>query len=124
MTTTPLAELVTSEFDDRVDDFCISLNLITQPLGAWFSDVQGFDKVQFASDLMLIVTELAEACEADRKPHSDEHCPTFPNRDIELADVLVRLLHMAYKYNINLGAAFRAKMAYNFTRPPKHGKGY
>ena len=32
----------------------------------WFSNVQGFDRINFDGDAMLIVTELAEMVEADR----------------------------------------------------------
>ena len=90
----------------------------------WFSDVQGFNRDNFDGDCMLVVTELAEAVEADRKNLPDGHIPTRPGRDVELADALVRILHLAGKYNIDLAGAFMAKMRYNLSRPFKHGKEY
>lgn len=90
----------------------------------WFSDVQGFNRDNFDGDCMLVVSELAEAVEADRKSLPDSHIPTRPGRDVELADALVRILHLAGKYNIDLPGAFMAKMRYNLSRPFRHGKQY
>lgn len=91
---------------------------------SWFTHVQGFDRDNFDGDIMLIVTELAEAVEGDRKKLADADCPGFQNREVELADTLVRILHLCGKYGIRLGAAYTAKMKVNFARPYKHGKGY
>lgn len=90
----------------------------------WFSRVQGFDRKNFDGDAMLVVTELAEAVEADRKNLPDVHVPTLSGREVEFADALVRIFHMGGKYNLDLSSAFVAKMEYNFTRPVKHGKNY
>ncbi len=90
----------------------------------WFSGTQGFSRQNFDGDCMLAVTELAEAVEADRKNAPDSHLPDFPGRDVEIADTLVRLFHLAGKYNLNIYSAFMAKMEYNLSRPVKHGKEY
>lgn len=39
----------------------------------------------------------------------------------ELADLYIRLLHYAHKHKIDLQAEVDAKMAYNTTRPWRHG---
>ncbi|MFH5182911.1 hypothetical protein ACHHV8_09930 [Paenibacillus sp. TAB 01] len=39
----------------------------------------------------------------------------------ELADVIIRIGHFCGKYGINLGEAINVKMAYNATRPHRHG---
>lgn len=39
----------------------------------------------------------------------------------EMADILVRLLDTCERYDIDLGAEFRRKLAYNATRPHRHG---
>lgn len=90
----------------------------------WFSHIQGFDDMNVPKDLMLVVTELGEACEADRKPGPSGHIPEFTGLEEELADALVRILHMAGKYDLRIGAAFVEKMRYNFSRPVRHGKEY
>lgn len=98
---------------------------LTDLCNSWFSNIQGFNRDNFDGDCMLVVTELAEAVEADRKPGTmDQHCPTFPGRDIEIADTFVRLFHLCGKYRIDITPAFFAKMEYNLTRPFRHGKGY
>ena len=79
----------------------------------------------FAADVMLIVTELSEAVEADRRGTApDEHVPQFSNRDIEIADTFIRLFDLCGRYGINIGDAIAAKMSYNITRPKLHGKKY
>lgn len=40
---------------------------------------------------------------------------------IELADVLIRIADMAERYGIDLTAALEMKLAYNETRPYRHG---
>jgi len=40
----------------------------------------------------------------------------------ELADIIIRVLDLAGQRNIDLGRAVLVKMAYNSTRPHKHGK--
>lgn len=93
--------------------------------------------------LMLIVSEVAEAMEADRKgnfydkeinfvAHNqtnaffesvfEQHCKnTFED---ELADAVIRILDLAYSRNIDLEWHIRQKMRYNEGRPHMHGKKY
>lgn len=77
--------------------------------------------------LMLIVGELGELQEGDRKgkgQQPDEHCPDFTNTEIEAADVFIRLADLAEYNKWRLGEAITAKMLYNSQRPYKHGKNY
>jgi hypothetical protein len=104
--------------------FIAATNQMMELLGSWFTTVQGFSRDNFDGDCMLITTELAEAVEGDRKGALDEHCPGMKNRDVEMADALIRLLHTCHKYGVPVGPALMAKMRYNFTRPVRHGKGY
>lgn len=118
------AEQCIADFAEAADFIFSGLNDLKNGCGMWFSDIQGFNTANFPTDCMLVVTELAEAVEADRRDAMDDHCPELTGRAAELADVLVRVFHMARKYDINIGEAFVTKMKYNFTRPIKHGKGY
>lgn len=104
--------------------FKASLTAMIEFCGSWFTSVQGFNRDNFDGDVMLVVTELAEAVEADRKKAKDDHIPEMEGRAVELADALVRILHIASKYQLPLADAFIAKQQFNLTRPPKHGKGY
>lgn len=78
-----------------------------------------------AEQLMLIVTELAEACEAFRvgnPPCERPGMEQYSHAAEELADVVIRCLQMAGEHNIPLADVVMAKMAFNETRPVKHGK--
>lgn len=78
-----------------------------------------------AEQLMLIVTELAEACEAFRvgnPPCERPGMEHFSHAAEELADVVIRCFQMAGEHDIPLPEVIQAKMAFNQTRPTKHGK--
>ena len=73
--------------------------------------------------LMLIVTELAEACEALRHGNPpDNHIPEFSGAEAELADAVIRIMDHAEGRGWRLAEAMIAKNTYNKFRPRKHGK--
>lgn len=73
--------------------------------------------------IALIHSEISEAGEAFRKGHlPDEHCPRFLNKEIELADAVIRIMDFAEQQGFRLASAIIAKSDYNKTRPHKHGK--
>jgi NTP pyrophosphatase (non-canonical NTP hydrolase) len=92
--------------------------------------------------LMLVVSELGEALEADRKDNyadlinlevlnqfSDDFPECFETavKDIfedELADTIIRILDICGKCEIDIEKHIELKMKYNETRPLKHGKRY
>lgn len=72
--------------------------------------------------LMLAVTELAEAMEAYRAGNPmSEKIDGFSKVEEELADTMIRILDMAGGMGFDIEGALRAKMAYNKTRPYRHG---
>jgi NTP pyrophosphatase (non-canonical NTP hydrolase) len=93
--------------------------------------------------LMLVVSELAEALEADRKNRYSLNNPkdlaalaneedfndafskhvkdTFED---EIADAVIRLFDMSAGLGIDLESHIVAKLRYNATRPKMHGKKY
>ena len=72
--------------------------------------------------LMLVVTELAEAMEAYRSGNGEsEKIPGFTKIEEELADAVIRILDYAGGASLDLEGALQAKMAYNETRPYRHG---
>lgn len=96
------------------------------------------------SRLLLIHSEVSEACEAIRKNH---YCPqnavsaalgtidddTFKIRfeasvknsfEDEIADTVIRCLDLCEGMGIDLEAHIAAKMRYNAMRPHKHGKAF
>lgn len=95
--------------------------------------------------LMLIVSEVSEAMEADRKAHySDwaDRLPPFMDNipddkfneifvaevkntfEDELADVVIRVLDLSYSRGVDLSWHIKQKMRYNATREHMHGKKY
>lgn len=103
-----------------------------------------------AQKLMLIVSELSEAMEADRKDHYaypkaletymdgwDESMSDYKRKyqsdfestvknsfEDELADAFIRILDLACYKKIDLEWHVKAKMKYNAMRPHMHGKKY
>lgn len=52
--------------------------------------------------LMLVITELAEACEGVRKDLMDDKCPARKMEEVELADALIRLLDYAGGFGLHI----------------------
>jgi NTP pyrophosphatase (non-canonical NTP hydrolase) len=71
---------------------------------------------EFGTLIALTHGELSEALEAERKDAQDEHLPEIKGVDVELADAVIRIMHIAGKRNIDIGAALVAKLRYNRTR--------
>lgn len=100
---------------------------------------------QKGTELMLVVSELSEALEADRKDRyadieaferalgpdvSDGRFMKAFEQNIkdswedEIADAMIRLFHLAGRHNIDLDFHITQKLRYNSLRPVKHGKKY
>ena len=71
----------------------------------------------FSKNLMLIVSEVAEAMEGDRKSLPDDKLPQYPMRTVELGDALIRILDTAGGFDLDLADAFVDKLIFNAIRP-------
>lgn len=75
--------------------------------------------------ICLTHSELSEALEGIRAGDPpDDKIPEFTSSEAELADAVIRIMDMAKAFNLRVGRAVVAKMAFNATRPPKHGKAF
>lgn len=50
--------------------------------------------------LMLVITELAEACEGERKDLMDDKLPHRKMAEVEMADAMIRLLDLSQGYRL------------------------
>ena len=112
------------------------------------AEKSGFhEQINFGEKIALVHSELSEALEADRKGawskevahpldvwdgkeplkgHIKAKYENYVRGSVEeeLADAIIRIFDIAGIYKIDLDWHVTAKMAYNKTRPKKHGKKY
>ena len=103
------------------------LNELAQTIHEWGKRKGWMDKERAFSELIALChSELSEALEEWRR----ERPSLWINGDkknkpegwgIELADVLIRVLHMVAIYDLDIDELLRMKMVYNETRPYRHG---
>jgi len=66
--------------------------------------------------LMLIVSEISEAMEADRKGLMDDKLPHRAGIEVELADAVIRIFDLAGAMRLDLGGAILEKLDFNRNR--------
>lgn len=66
--------------------------------------------------LMLIVSEVAEAMEGERKNLMDDKLPHRRMAEVELVDALIRIFDYAGAFGYDLDGAYREKMGFNAVR--------
>ena len=87
----------------------------------WWTDLNTGQPIQLtktliSEKLMLIVTEVAEAMEGNRKDKMDDHLPHRKMLEVELADAVIRIADLAGALDLNLGEAVQEKLQYNANR--------
>ena len=119
----PILEHDVTVFD--LNGAAIALRRLQAIVGArntvagWRHDpVTGEPRIRSFGDLcMLIITELGEAYEGYRKgDRMDDHLPKRKMAEVEMADMVYRILDACDELNYDLGGAFAEKMAFNVQR--------
>ena len=111
-----VAEMLRRGGEPRVGDY---LNLFSIPS----VNLPARD-TRLVADLMLVITEVGEAIEDVIDGNMEEQVKDGKPTGVpsELADVVIRVGHICGHRGIDLAGAVRRKLAYNKTRPHKHGK--
>ena len=76
----------------------------------------GKHRVNVGEKLMLIVSEVAEGMEGDRKNLMDDKLPHRKMLEVELADAAIRIFDLAGGLGLDVGGAITEKLAYNASR--------
>lgn len=77
--------------------------------------------VKIIAQLMLVVTELAEAVEGLRKDLPDDKLPHRKMVEVEMADALIRILNISQWCGYDVAGAAIEKSRFNEARPFRHG---
>lgn len=108
------------EIKETADFLQTSCHFAAKEAGWWKHPVTGEyvtnNPLAFSNKLMLVVSELAEAMEGDRKGKKDEHLPHRDAREVELADAVIRIFDMAGGFDLDLPGAIAEKLEYNSKR--------
>jgi len=84
----------------------------------WYNDLEtGKPSFNKGEKMMLIVSEIAEAFEGERKNLMDDHLPHRRMPEVELADAVIRIADYCGAMGYDLGGAIVEKLQYNENRP-------
>lgn len=80
---------------DKPDLTALAAEIHAENVAAGWWDTPGNKADLITTKMMLVITELSEAVEGDRKNLKDDHLPQHPMSHVELADAMIRLLDIA-----------------------------
>lgn len=107
-----------------IDEHLAGLDMVAQECheaaanAGWWHDLETGQPlpVNVGEKLMLIVSEVAEAMEADRKGLMDDKLPHRSGLEVELADALIRIFDLGGRLGLDLAGALAEKLEFNRTR--------
>ena|SRR5688572_4472589 len=105
------------------DNFVRTLEYLAQEIHSTAVEKGWYEKERNDFEMLALVhSEVSEITEALRTGNqASEKIPNYSQAEEEAADVIIRLLDQGHKNDWNVGGAVLAKMAYNKTRPYRHG---
>jgi len=122
--TNETTDILTDEITENTNSLGKSLNEIAT-IAKKIGEAKQFDtpthletrenRILMNEKLMLVVTEVAEACQSLRKLD-------YLNMESELADILIRVFTLCGCLGINIDEKVSEKLKINMERPIKHGK--
>ena len=106
---------VTKYYADTINSLS---KLCRERADRWYYDLETGQRLFLnkGERCMLIVTEIAEAFEGERKNLMDDKLPHRKMPEVELADALIRIFDYAGEHGYDLGGAVMEKMEYNLIR--------
>lgn len=109
-------ELLGASIAREINRVCM---IVSRLNSLWEIDIRTGETIEpdFPEMLMLTVSELSEALEGHRKDCQDDHLPRHKMFDVEIADAVIRLFHIAARKGIDLGPLIVEKCLYNVARP-------
>jgi NTP pyrophosphatase (non-canonical NTP hydrolase) len=104
-----------TDVKQQVSDLAYLCHQLASDSG-WWSDLLPPQRGTVAEKLLLIHSEVSEACEGYRKNLMDDHLAHRKMVEVELADALIRICDLAGAMGLDLGGAVAEKLAYNQQR--------
>lgn len=117
--------MVNIDMEDTNRRFIESFNTLAQAVHENAREKGFWDQPRNNGEMIALMhEELSEALSCLRKAPEgpDSHCMEYRGVEVELADLVIRLMDMAHSRGYDVAEALVAKMAYNQGREYRHGR--
>ena len=105
--------LLTQDQETLLNQICVGTYLGNVAAGWWDA---GSNPLIVATKLALIHSEVSEALEGDRRSLNDDKLTHRTMLEVELADIIIRVVDLAGHLGIPLGTVIKEKQEFNAQR--------